>query len=43
MFVVIGRFSRTTYGPFGTVAEAVRFIKFDLRSNERMYDVEVTK
>ena len=39
LFAVVGRWSRTKYGPFVTVGEAESFIRVSLRSNERQYEV----
>lgn len=40
MYVVVGRFSRTVYGPFGTLLDAEQFIRYSLHSNERQYNIE---
>lgn len=39
-FVVVGRWSRTVYGPFESVGKAESFIRVSLRSNLRLYEVE---
>lgn len=41
-FAVVGRWSRTTYGPFGSVAEAESFLRTSLRATERQYDIVVS-
>jgi hypothetical protein len=38
-FAVVGRWSRTAYGPFGTVAEAESFLRTSLRATERQYEI----
>ena len=39
MFVVIGRFTHTSYGPFATDREASRFVRRVLGSSPRYYEV----
>jgi len=38
---VIGRFSRTTYGPFGSEPLAQSFIRTELGSSTRFYETAV--
>jgi hypothetical protein len=38
-YAVVGRFSRSIFGPFATVDEATKHIKVCLRSSERAYEV----
>lgn len=41
--IVVGRFSRTKYGPFDTEAQAQSFIRVQLGSSTRYYDTDCVR
>lgn len=41
MIYVVGKHTRTTYGPFASEAQAQAFIRVELRSGHRYYETAV--